>query len=1164
MSKVSITTRFRADYRKAKSNEAECALIKETMELLMSGEAVPENRQDAPMLDKQGREVARSCRVGGYMLVYRRKGDHLWLVRLYPLRDKNKVTALGLWLKTLMRSPAKTALTLVLIAAATFMLLYTVLDYAVTKRTYDDTYSRYHGYVMLEQTESEFSEEIYYFQALPYFLYSDPDSMYMGDQEKLDYDNYHLPGVDSEKIEEILSLPYLDAADTRYMTAGISEYERVETEFNDFTKSYFNYTDRVIVEATYKGSYNDVTGDAIVVRRGGSNIGLDIGDIKVLAGSEESLRQDRYYIDHSGLYVVAPIWPEGSERPGILWDGTIGVAMTSSYYDNVLTPAMVEGLVPGNRYIFVLKIDSDCINAYGIPDNDTHKKIPYAFIGDESIGGFWPYIYSLEGKPENYLETEEFANLRKLIEVTDADRKTLDVVYTGDMSSIKRYQDGKLMPVQGRMLTAEDTENGAPVCVIGENFAAAHGLKVGDRITLQLGDRLFEQYTALGAIAASPKRYAENFTEQTFEIVGTFFETGLGKLSDNDLFYAYSDNTVFVPKTFLPVSEEVLEEHEFKPGEISFVIPDAGSIMAFKEEYTDELEAMGYTVAFYDGGWPAVERQLLQAGKLSGLKMAAFATAAVLALWLTVYLFIQRKKKEFAVMRALGCTTPAAVKTLLLPLLCLSVIAIAIGGLAAVLYTQSVTEQNYAEFAYLGITPDLTLPVWGIVLGIVGSFVLLMAIAAANLRFLATRSPLDLLQDSANRGAAKKQTARVEDTPPVEFSRSKLLALEPPEYRKGTAPWHTLRYIWRHMRRTGFKSALALLLALVLCFAMGFFTVMRQTYSELYQSIEITPRFVNGFLYTQAPEVAGSKYVSDGYYEYMDTYCESNFVPNTVIFSNDLSRVCSSDITFKDGIGMDILEKNSIYCVISRDLAETLGVSIGDKIELCRQDRLTNIYSGSSTQLTYEEAMEIYHNTTAKPTVAGIAEDELSRVYLPIDMWQSYKVIVGAQMKLDVAEYTLNNYHDALNFRAYAERLLNGTSAHLSMETEEADRIYQTYRLIEMLYPIAFAVAILLGGVLPGIIILQSAKEAALLRILGTTGRRTRVMLTLEQIMLCLFGLVLAAAALVASKGRELYDVAGVLMVYLATHFVFCASTSTAASFSVTGRKVLDMLQVKE
>lgn len=1169
MDKLSFTSRFRRDYRREKRRGLEPEQFGKIAELLSLGQPLPEYMKDRPMGDDIRVEGVRSCRVGtSLMLVYRREKGVVWLIRLYRVREKSTLVAPGLWLKALLRSPAKTALTGVLIAAASFLLLYTILDFTITKRTYDDTYSQYHGYVTLEPAESEFSEDIDFFQALPHFLYSDPDSMCEYDPERHVYENYHLPGISSKEINEILALPYLDKVNTRYMTAGISEYERVETECSDFTKSFFNYTDRVIVEGTLKKVYTGVS-SSFNALLGAGVAGLDLTDIKVLGGSEESLRQSWYYIDDNSLHVKTDVWEAGSpdswKAGWIMFNKAIGQSPIVAYLNNVITPEDIAELNEGERYIFVLKIDPKVVTSSGIVEENSARKNPYAFIGDETLAGFWPYIYSIEGQPENYLEQEEFANLRKLIEVTNADRKTLDVVYTEDISSLKRYQDGKLLPVQGRMLTAEDTESRNPVCVIGDNFAAAHGLEVGDRITLQLGDRLFEQYAALGAIASSPKRFAENFTEQEFEIVGTFFEAGLNRLSDTELFWAYSDSTVFVPQSFLPVSEESLTEHEFKPGELTFVIEDAGSIIPFRDGYMEQLEAMGYIVNFYDGGWPAVERQLLQAGELSGLKLAAFSIAAVLAMWLTVYLFILRKKKEFAVMRALGCPVRAAVKTMMLPLVCLAAVAVSAGSTAAVLYTQKAAEQNYAEFAAIGLQPDLSLPVAGIVLGVVCSFGLLLIIAAAMLAFIATRPPLALLQDGVNRAAkTKPQMGQAEEGVPVAFAIGRLMELEPPIYGKRSSVGHTLRYVLRHMKRTGFKSLLALLLALILCFAVGFFTVMRQTYGELYKSIEINPRFVNGFTYTKALEVADSGYVSEGYYEYVDTYCESNFVPNTVVFSNELSRVCPSEVSFKEGWGMDFLSKKSMYCVISRDLAEALGADINSKIELCRQDLLTNIQSGSPVPLSYEELMEQYHDTTAKATVIGIAEDELSRVYLPVGMWETYRVITGAELKLDMAEFRLNDYHQTLNFRAYAERQLNGTAARLSMETEEADRIYQTYRLIELLYPIAFAVAILLGGVLPGIIILQSAKEAALLRVLGTTKRRTRVMLTLEQIMLCALGLALAVAALVGSNGRALYDVAGLLMLYLAAHFVFCVSASTAASVSVTKRKVLELLQVKE
>ena len=142
--------------------------------------------------------------------------------------------------------------------------------------------------------------------------------------------------------------------------------------------------------------------------------------------------------------------------------------------------------------------------------------------------------------------------------------------------------------------------------------------------------------------------------------------------------------------------------------------------------------------------------------------------------------------------------------------------------------------------------------------------------------------------------------------------------------------------------------------------------------------------------------------------------------------------------------------------------------------------------------------------------------------------------------------------------------MASGTAARFSMETGEADRVYQTYRLLELLYPIAFALALLLGGVLPAGIILQSAKEASLLRVLGTTKRRTRAMLSLEQVILCLLGLLCAAVGLIGLKGAALLPVSGLLWLYAAAHFCLCILGTAVAAVSVTRRNVLELLQVKE
>ena len=61
----------------------------------------------------------------------------------------------SLALKQLLRSPVKNLLTLLLIAASSFLLIYNALDYAVTKREYTRVYDSYRGYVNVEDAPTE-------------------------------------------------------------------------------------------------------------------------------------------------------------------------------------------------------------------------------------------------------------------------------------------------------------------------------------------------------------------------------------------------------------------------------------------------------------------------------------------------------------------------------------------------------------------------------------------------------------------------------------------------------------------------------------------------------------------------------------------------------------------------------------------------------------------------------------------------------------------------------------------------------------------------------------------------------------------------------------------------------------------------------------------------
>jgi predicted lysophospholipase L1 biosynthesis ABC-type transport system permease subunit len=174
--------------------------------------------------------------------------------------------------------------------------------------------------------------------------------------------------------------------------------------------------------------------------------------------------------------------------------------------------------------------------------------------------------------------------------------------------------------------------------------------------------------------------------------------------------------------------------------------------------------------------------------------------------------------------------------------------------------------------------------------------------------------------------------------------------------------------------------------------------------------------------------------------------------------------------------------------------------------------------------------------------------------------------MVGA--KYDLAEFTLSDYHQAAELREYIDELLETIRRDVkplfTMDTSEADNIYKIYRLIETLYPIAFAVALLIGALLPGLIILQTAKDASVMRVLGATKLRTRVTLALEQLLLCAVGLALAAALLFALNASAVRDAAFALAAYAALHFAACAVGAALCAVAVTKRNILELLQVKE
>ena len=642
-------------------------------------------------------------------------------------------------LKNLYRSPLKTGLTLLLLAAAAFLFLYNLSEYSVASREYREARDKYEGVLTVEEQPVPDNSSIF-----DLFLLTDETGRtsaygeHMFDEMYLSYEDHHQQSLGENLIENLSSLPYVSRVERRYLTAGVSpDYVRL-----DMDKHFFPYNYRCIISATVKYRYSSSLTPTYHATRPLSDSveNLILEDIDLLAGDPAWLwnvlsKQDYeqcnvFFLTRQELYREKFMWE---------YEEDYATRFCMLNLNNFLFCDETSFVQPGGRYVFVLR--NYIYPRLTKPLEEEEGKYPEGdfktfYLGDDTIASWWPYFTNITGLSENWLEQNEYANLRELIRVTNDDVHTFDVVYTDDIIAQRRAADGRIVCEEGRFITPDDA--GSPVCVVNTDLLDAYGLNVGDTITLELGNYLSEQYAPLGAVASSRGRQNTTYTTQTFTIIGAWRDINEGNHPFRDRYWCWSNNAIFVPTSFPPECRNA-EGHEFKPSEVSFVVGNAEEIAAFVEECLPQVEAMGLTYSFSDGGWLLVAKDLTRARSLALVKLLIFAGAALFALILTVWLFIGRKKREFGILRALGMPKGEASNRLFIPFLILGAISTVLGFLAA----RIVTSVQLAASETAHVSADLTL----FLVGALGFLLLLAVMAYVGLLIIRRESILALTQE---------------------------------------------------------------------------------------------------------------------------------------------------------------------------------------------------------------------------------------------------------------------------------------------------------------------------------------------------------------------------------------------------------------------------------
>ena len=157
---------------------------------------------------------------------------------------------------------------------------------------------------------------------------------------------------------------------------------------------------------------------------------------------------------------------------------------------------------------------------------------------------------------------------------------------------------------------------------------------------------------------------------------------------------------------------------------------DADSMNDFVKNELPKLAAEGWITYWNDRGWPQMEEELRLVVQAALYKLLAFGVATLLVIALTVYLFISRRSRDYAILRALGMEKGGSGKSLTIPLLCLTLAAVIPGAAIALLWYGRGGE-SVNPLALIGVPVLILLP---------------MLTALIMVKRMGSTSPLTLLQ----------------------------------------------------------------------------------------------------------------------------------------------------------------------------------------------------------------------------------------------------------------------------------------------------------------------------------------------------------------------------------------------------------------------------------
>lgn len=803
----------------------------------------------------------------------------------------------------------------------------------------------------------------------------------------------------------------------------------------------------------------------------------------------------------------------------------------------------------------------------------------------------------------------EMVDIKNRIDILNENLHSLGIIATADLSAMPRMQEAShfYTLTAGRWLNHQDDLAGAKLIVIPEELADRRKLNLGHKLQITfrpLRDTYYGQIRD-GIDSILWRNYPTY--QDTFEIVGIYTSR-------------YGAVGAYIPSGSLRPGFTSTTQPQFRDeAGYTFVLDSSRSQALFVQQYQDALQSLGISLTFLDNNGAAYWTAVDPIRRSSSADALIFGLLMVAALIMAIFLYLLQFRRAYAIARALGVPGKQANSQAVLPMLLIGLLGILIGGLFSWNNALGKAKANLSSIPTpAGIAPSADLSPLFLVALCLAIFLFLIVFAWLGVQLLSRRSVFDLLQGQARRQTVQKQaeagtsypinstsspnkTASLDNTTGI-IAPGRVTPVMQGKYTSASLG----RYAFRQVLRSGVKSILTLAIGLGFMFASGWLLqTMHRSQAEvnhLYANTVVEADILpvdpsasqplgsvphgNGFVYLNTVNsVLDSGYVISSNLEAETLWSKIQTAGSKVgltgsvlVYAYDCPEALTAGLAdpatlvfasgwdanlFAKQWTLDDLQKEGIPMILPSSLLEKSQFKMGQKVNVTEMSGsispgvIVGQYSGG-------RAVTVNH---VKTTVIGSEP-----ILIPLSVLEALE---RSKTAFTVAHFVLDpaKNRELSQVSAELEKVIKAPGAgtqdlHFMVWDEQLKivvlQLEKNLSILKVLFPVVMAVSALIAAGLCFLLLLQKSREAAILRVLGTTRTSVRLALIAEPFCLSILGvfigLGLAVLLWISSGPIPL----GSLLTSAGLYLAGALAGLVSGAIVITQKKPLELLQVKE